>query len=122
MFAGVISDYVFKSRRGPVATILVRTGTLKQGDAVVVGQVFEMNDRPHTVVGVMPQDFRFPHDVSDVDMYEVQSGAQMVYQDFDSAVAIHPTSAEELVTMKTPDAPGETHVDADEGIEWREAS
>ena len=42
--------------------------------------------------------------------------------DFDSTIAIHPTSAEELVTMKTPDAPGETHVDTDEGIEWREAS
>ena len=42
--------------------------------------------------------------------------------DFDSTIAIHPTSAEELVTMKTPDVPGESHLDVDEGIEWREAS
>ena len=42
--------------------------------------------------------------------------------DFGSTIAIHPTSAEELVTMKTPDVPGESHLDVDEGIEWREAS
>ncbi len=42
--------------------------------------------------------------------------------DFDSTIAIHPTSAEELVTMKTPDTPGQPHLDTDEGIEWREAS
>lgn len=42
--------------------------------------------------------------------------------DFDNTIAIHPTSAEELVTMKTPATPGESYHDVDEGIEWREAS
>jgi glutathione reductase (NADPH) len=42
--------------------------------------------------------------------------------DFDSTIAIHPTSAEELVTMKRSDISGETVHDVDEGIEWREAS
>ncbi|MGB5454794.1 MAG: glutathione-disulfide reductase [Gammaproteobacteria bacterium] len=42
--------------------------------------------------------------------------------DFDSTIAIHPTSSEELVTMKTADASGKIHHDVDEGIEWREAS
>ena len=37
--------------------------------------------------------------------------------DFDNTVAIHPTSAEELVTMKKPRA-----VEADDPAEWREAS
>ncbi len=39
--------------------------------------------------------------------------------DFDSTMAIHPTSSEELVTMKTATP---VHHDVDEGIEWREAS
>ncbi len=38
--------------------------------------------------------------------------------DFDSTMAIHPTSSEELVTMKTATP---VHHDVDEGIEWREA-
>ena len=36
------------------------------GDRTIVGQVFEMNDRPHTVVGVLPP---VPHYPNDVDVY-----------------------------------------------------
>jgi putative ABC transport system permease protein len=36
------------------------------GDPNIVGQVFEMNDRPHTVVGVLPA---VPHYPNDVDVY-----------------------------------------------------
>ncbi len=39
--------------------------------------------------------------------------------DFDNTVAIHPTSAEELVTMKTPELT-DTAGDNQE-VEWREA-
>jgi glutathione reductase (NADPH) len=39
--------------------------------------------------------------------------------DFDNTLAIHPTSAEELVTMKTPE-PAEVAGDNEEQ-EWREA-
>jgi glutathione reductase (NADPH) len=42
--------------------------------------------------------------------------------DFDSTIAIHPTSAEELVTMKVPDMRYEQHHSIDSGIEWQEAS
>jgi len=42
--------------------------------------------------------------------------------DFDSTIAIHPTSAEELVTMKTPVQHHEMHHDVDNGLEWQEAS
>ncbi len=35
-------------------------------DPTIVGQVFEMNDRPHTVVGVLPS---VPHYPNDVDVY-----------------------------------------------------
>ncbi|MBI1424715.1 MAG: glutathione-disulfide reductase [Gammaproteobacteria bacterium] len=42
--------------------------------------------------------------------------------DFDSTIAIHPSSAEELVTMKVPVAMGETHRAMDDGLEWQEAS
>ena len=42
--------------------------------------------------------------------------------DFDSTIAIHPTSAEELVTMKIPDQFTDTIQDTDTGQEWREAS
>jgi len=41
---------------------------------------------------------------------------------FDSTLAIHPTSAEELVTMKTPDETHEVHRSVDSGLEWQEAS
>jgi len=41
--------------------------------------------------------------------------------DFDNTIAIHPTSAEELVTMKVPDTTHETHHNRDSGLEWREA-
>ena len=41
--------------------------------------------------------------------------------DFDNTIAIHPTSAEELVTMKVPDAMHEAHRNMDNGLEWREA-
>jgi len=41
--------------------------------------------------------------------------------DFDSTLAIHPTSAEELVTMKTPDQAAAAATDADHDVEWREA-
>jgi putative ABC transport system permease protein len=36
------------------------------GDRTIVGQVFEMNDRPHTVVGVLPP---VPHYPNEVDVY-----------------------------------------------------
>jgi glutathione-disulfide reductase len=42
--------------------------------------------------------------------------------DVDSTIAIHPTSAEELVTMKTPDVLYDTHHDIDNGLEWQQAS
>lgn len=41
--------------------------------------------------------------------------------DFDNTIAIHPTSAEELVTMKIPDATHDVHHNVDNGLEWREA-
>jgi putative ABC transport system permease protein len=49
----VLSDSYWKSRFG--------------GDPRVVGQVFEMNDRPHTVIGVLPPIPQFP-DENDVYM------------------------------------------------------
>ena len=42
--------------------------------------------------------------------------------DFDNTIAIHPTSAEELVTMKAADVRDESHHSVDNGIEWQEAS
>jgi pyruvate/2-oxoglutarate dehydrogenase complex dihydrolipoamide dehydrogenase (E3) component len=42
--------------------------------------------------------------------------------DFDSTIPIHPTSAEELVTMKVPDQAHDAHKDVDTGLEWQEAS
>ena len=39
--------------------------------------------------------------------------------DFDNTIAIHPVSAEELVTLKTPEP--EPHHALDSGIDWREA-
>ncbi len=42
--------------------------------------------------------------------------------DFDNTIAIHPSSAEELVTMKHPSRSGIMHHDVDAGIEWQEAS
>jgi len=42
--------------------------------------------------------------------------------DFDNTMAIHPTSAEELVTMKAPDITHEVSHSVDDGLEWREAS
>jgi len=42
--------------------------------------------------------------------------------DFDNTIAIHPTSAEELVTMKSPVQYHEMHHDVDNGLEWQEAS
>jgi glutathione reductase (NADPH) len=41
--------------------------------------------------------------------------------DFDNTLAIHPTSAEELVTMKTPDQTDAADAAADQGVEWRQA-
>ena len=42
--------------------------------------------------------------------------------DFDNTVAIHPSSAEELVTMKHPSRSGIMYHEVDTGIEWQEAS
>jgi glutathione-disulfide reductase len=42
--------------------------------------------------------------------------------DFDNTIAIHPTSAEELVTMKVPAAANEVHHGMDDGLEWRETA
>ncbi|HOP15913.1 MAG TPA: glutathione-disulfide reductase [Gammaproteobacteria bacterium] len=41
--------------------------------------------------------------------------------DFDNTIAIHPISAEELVTMKTPQPAPPSHHCVDTGVEWREA-
>ena len=40
--------------------------------------------------------------------------------DFDSTIAIHPISAEELVTMKTPEPEPAAHHSVDTGVEWKE--
>ena len=42
--------------------------------------------------------------------------------DFDSTMAIHPTSAEELVTMKVANDAQQQHHAIDDGLEWLEAS
>jgi len=42
--------------------------------------------------------------------------------DFDNTIAIHPTSAEELVTMKVPTVSYEVHHSVDDGLQWREVS
>ena len=42
--------------------------------------------------------------------------------DLDNTIAIHPSSAEELVTMKLPNAEHEEHHSIDTGLSWREAS
>jgi glutathione-disulfide reductase len=42
--------------------------------------------------------------------------------DLDATVAIHPTSAEELVTMKAPVATAATPCRVDNGLEWQQAS
>jgi hypothetical protein len=42
--------------------------------------------------------------------------------DFDGTIAIHPSSAEELVTMKVPDAANEAPRNVHSGLEWQEAS
>ena len=49
----------------------------------------------------------------------VKMGAKKA--DFDNTIAIHPSSAEELVTMKTPQSREVCHDMRDEGIEWKEA-
>lgn len=50
----------------------------------------------------------------------VKMGARKA--DFDNTIAIHPSSAEELVTMKVADVSGEAHHYIDDGLEWQEAS
>jgi glutathione reductase (NADPH) len=42
--------------------------------------------------------------------------------DFDNTIAIHPVSAEELVTLKLPRHEPVDHHDIDTGVEWKEAS
>ena len=39
--------------------------------------------------------------------------------DFDNTVAIHPTSAEELVTLKVPEPDPVEHHSVDGGVEWK---
>lgn len=41
--------------------------------------------------------------------------------DFDSTIAIHPISAEELVTMKVPEPEPQAHHSLDSSVEWKEA-
>jgi glutathione reductase (NADPH) len=41
--------------------------------------------------------------------------------DFDSTIAIHPSSAEELVTLKVAEVADEEHHSVDNGLEWQEA-
>ena len=55
-------------RHGAEAVLVLSHGYWQRsfgGDREIVGQVFEMNDRPHTVVGVLPPIPQFPneHDV-----------------------------------------------------------
>ncbi len=50
----------------------------------------------------------------------VKMGAKKL--DLDNTIAIHPTSAEELVTMKASNMTRESHQSVDDEIEWREAS
>jgi glutathione reductase (NADPH) len=40
--------------------------------------------------------------------------------DLDNTIAIHPISAEELVTMKVPEPEPVEHHGVDTGVEWRE--
>lgn len=40
--------------------------------------------------------------------------------DFDNTIAIHPSSSEEIVTMKVADKPDEEHHRLDNGLEWQE--
>jgi Pyridine nucleotide-disulphide oxidoreductase, dimerisation domain len=49
----------------------------------------------------------------------VKTGATKA--DFDDTIAIHPTSAEELVTMKVPDTRHDVHHNMDNGLEWQQA-
>jgi glutathione reductase (NADPH) len=42
--------------------------------------------------------------------------------DFDNTIAIHPSSAEELVTLKVANQENEEHHSVDNGLEWQEAS
>jgi glutathione reductase (NADPH) len=42
--------------------------------------------------------------------------------DFDSTIAIHPTSSEELVTMKIAQQSVAVQVEPGNDVEWREAS
>ncbi len=42
--------------------------------------------------------------------------------DLDNTIAIHPISAEELVTMKTPEPDPVQHHSVDSGMEWKDAS
>ena len=42
--------------------------------------------------------------------------------DLDTTVAIHPTSAEELVTMKVPTAASDVRHSVDDGRQWRETA
>ncbi len=50
----------------------------------------------------------------------VRMGARKA--DFDNTIAIHPSSAEELVTMKTAQQTSNDQNEIDDGLEWRQAS
>ena len=50
----------------------------------------------------------------------VKMGATKV--DFDNTIAIHPVSAEELVTMKTPEPQLYSNDEEDTGVEWKEVA
>jgi glutathione reductase (NADPH) len=50
----------------------------------------------------------------------VKTGATKA--DFDDTIAIHPVSAEELVTMKTPQPDPVAHHSVDMGVEWKEVA
>jgi len=50
----------------------------------------------------------------------VKMGARKA--DFDSTIAIHPVSAEELVTLKVPEPEPVEHHSVDSGLEWKDAS
>jgi predicted permease len=50
-------------REGALATVLLSYGLWQRefgGDAAIIGKTVRLDDKPHTVIGVMPREFNFP--------------------------------------------------------------